>query len=500
MHMKRIILSVALAAATTIGAAAQTPLQQRIENIVKHSPALKGAVVGIAVTDTKGKSLVMYNADQRMVPASNLKLITTGAALNTLGPDYRFKTSIGYTGTIEDGTLNGDLYIIGGGDPTIGVWGFQPYVTDHFEEMAAIVSKVGISRINGRIIGDPRAWEGFLEFGDWTYEDIGTYYGTGSGALNFYKNSIDLIVAAGAEEGAPVQAGQIFPDTPWMHFTNSAFTGKEGTGNSLYLYTTDLAPYSELRGTFALDRASKTEHFANKFGALTCAWYFRKQLNSIGIEVVGDAADIDRGGYIRTSDFVLREKAGEPVVIGTSQSDRLETIVRETNFESDNFYAEALFRTMGEEATGYAVYDSARVAEKSVLKELGLNPDDVTIADGSGLSRSNAVSARFINAFLQAMMSSPAFPAFLASLPMPGEGTLAPVLKNSPHKDRFRLKSGSMGGVLCYSGYILGDDGTPVATVSLMVNGATAKTTQIRRALEDMLGAVIDRFAGQAGE
>lgn len=487
MHMKRIILSVALAAATAIGAAAQPTLQQRIESIIKHSPALKGASVGIAVKDANGKVLAEYNAAQRMVPASNLKLVTTGTALHTLGAGYRFKTAIGYTGTIEDGTLNGDLYIIGGGDPTIGVWGFQQYVTDHFEEMAAIVSKAGIRRINGRIIGDPRAWEGFLEFGDWTYEDIGTYYGTGSGALNFYKNSIDLVVAAGAEEGAPVKAGQIFPETPWMHFTNSAFTGRNGTGNSLYLYTTDLAPYSELRGTFALDRASKTEHFANKFGALTCAWYFRKQLNNLGIEVVGDAADIDRGWYIRTSDFVLREKAGEPVVIGTSKSDRLEAIVKETNFESDNFYAEAIFRTMGEEATGYAVYDSARVAEKSALKNLGLNPDDVTIADGSGLSRSNAVSARFLSNFLQTMTSSPAFPAFLASLPAPGEGTLIPVLKNNPSKNRLRLKSGSMGGVLCYSGYLLNDDGTPVATISILTNGTTAKVSQVRNAIEAIL-------------
>ncbi|MBO4585112.1 MAG: D-alanyl-D-alanine carboxypeptidase/D-alanyl-D-alanine-endopeptidase [Bacteroidales bacterium] len=481
--MKRLLIGLAFLAATTITAAAQTALQQRIENIISHSPALKGATVGVAVKNVNGKVLAEYNAGQRMVPASNLKLITTGTAMHTLGADYRFKTKIGYTGTIEDGTLNGDLYIIGGGDPTIGVE--APFV-----DWIVIVEKAGIRRINGRIIGDPRAWEGFLEFGDWTYEDIGTYYGTGSGALSFYKNSIDLNVAAGAEEGSPVQAEQSFPDTPWMHFTNSAFTGKEGTGNSLYLYTTDLAPYSELRGSFALDRAPKTEHFANKFGALTCAWHFRKQLNDYGIEVLGDAADIDRGGYIRTSDFILREKAGEPVVLGTSQSDKLEAIVKEINFESDNFYAEAIFRTMGEEATGYAVYDSARVAEKSALWKLGINPDDMALMDGSGLSRRNSVSARFIADFLGAMTASPAFPAFLASLPMPGEGTLATMLKNSPHKACFRLKSGSMEGVLCYSGYILGADGTPLASLSILVNGAVAKTGQIRRTLEVLLDAI----------
>ena len=487
MHMKRIILSVALAAATAIGAAAQPTLQQRIESIIKHSPALKGAGVGVVVKDADGAAVVSFNADQRLVPASNLKLITTGTALNTLGPDYRFKTAIGYTGTIgDDGTLDGDIYIIGGGDPTIGAdekdFGRLPYT-----EWMGILLKAGIRAVNGRIIGDSRLWEGHLEFGDWTYEDIGTYYGTGSGALSFYKNSIDLNVAAGAWEGAPVQAEQTYPDTPWMHFTNSGITGKEGTGNSLYLYTTDLAPYSELRGTFALDRAPKTEHFANKFGALTCSYYFYRYLTAQGFKVTGGAADIDATGRIRTSGFVPMEPAGDPEVIGHTESAPLRDIARRTNVESDNFYAEAMFRTLGEETSGYAVYDSARVAEASALRKLGLNPEGAIIMDGSGLSRRNAVSARFINDFLQAMTSSPAFPAFLASLPAPGEGTLAPVLKSNPSRERFRLKSGSMEGILCYSGYLLDAGGTPVATISLLVNGSTAKTTQIRKALEAIL-------------
>ena len=485
--MKRIILGLALAAATSIGTAAQPSLQHRVESIVKRSSALNGAAVGIMVKRLDGTTLAALNADQRLVPASNLKLITTGTALNSLGPDYRFKTAIGHTGTIsDDGTLDGDIYIIGGGDPTIGAdekdFGRLP-----FPEWTGILLKAGIRAVNGRIIGDSRLWEGHLEFGDWTYEDIGTYYGTGAGALSFYKNAIDLNVAAGAVEGAPVQAEQTYPDTPWMHFTNSGITGKEGTGNSLYLYTTDLAPCSELRGSFAKDKSPKTEHFANKFGALTCSYYYYKYLTAQGFKVTGGAADIDAAGRIRTSAFVPMEPAGDPEVIGHTESAPLRDIARRTNVESDNFYAEAMFRTMGEETSGYAVYDSARVAEASALRKLGLNPEGAIIMDGSGLSRRNAVSARFINDFLQAMTSRAAFPDFLKSLPAPGEGTLAPVLKSNPSRERFRLKSGSMEGALCYSGYLLDADGTPVATISLLVNGSTAITTQIRKALEAIL-------------
>ena len=491
--MKRTLIILAILFGSTVIAAAQSPvtaLEQRLRIIVQRSQALGGAAVGVSVRDMSGAEVAGLNSAQRMVPASNMKLITTGTALHTLGAEYRFKTSIGYTGAIDGGTLNGDLYIIGGGDPTTAV--------DNMEEVFAswksILDGAGISRIQGRIIGDQRAWEGFLELGDWTYEDVGTYYGTGAGALNFYKNAIDLKVAAGEAEGAPVQAVQAFPQTPWMHSANSSLTGPEGTGNSLYLYTTDLAPYAELRGSFALDRAPKTEHFANKFGALTCAYYFRKYLSGNGISVTGNAADIDRGGYIREADFTLGEKAGEPKIIGGSRSVRLGDIVRETNFESDNFYAEAIFRTMGEEATGCAVYDSSGVAEKSALKSLGLRTEDLTIMDGSGLSRRNAVSAGLMTRYLNAMACSPAFPSFLQSLPMPGEGTLSSLLKDRPGAARYRLKSGSMEGVLCYSGYLLADDGTPLASVSVLVNGTNAGTAKVRKALEDVLRAIAENL------
>jgi len=477
-----------------VSANAQNRLQQRLSGIVKQNQALSGAVVGISVKDLQGKAIAEYNATTRLTPASNTKLITTGTALHVLGADYRFKTAIGHTGTIEDGTLKGDLYIVGGGDPTVG-WASGPDITPaHFHGWWLLLNKAGIKSIEGRIIGDSRLWEGYLEFGDWTYEDIGTYYGTGAGALCFYENSIDLQVAAGDSIGSPVLAEQTYPETPWMHNTNHGITGPEGTGNSLYLYTTDLAPYAELRGSFALDRAPKTEHFANKFGALTCALYFRNYLNAIGITVKGGAADIDRAGYVRTEEFVPQEKAGEPVIIGAGQSERLAEIARQTNIDSDNFFAEAIFRTMGEEATGCAVYDSARVAEKSALKDLGLNPEDITIMDGSGLSRRNAISPRFFADFLAAMTSSPAFDAFFSSLPTPGEGTLVTLLKGKPAATRYRLKSGSMEGVLCYSGYLLDGSGTPVATVSVLVNGATASTSRVRNALEAVLSTIAEEI------
>ena len=484
----------ALMACVTVQA--QTTLQQKVDQAAGREP-LRSALVGVMVQDMKGNVLAQREAQRRMVSASNMKLVTTGTALHALGGDFRFETGIGYTGTVEDGTLHGDVYIVGGGDPTIGVVDTMAVKPDAlFWRWKSLLKQAGISRIDGRIIGDGRAYEGHLENTTWGYDDTGTYYGAGTSALSFYENAIDYSVSA-ALEGEPVKVAQRYPDTPWMHFTNRSVTGPRGTGNSLYLYTTDLAPYSELRGTFAADRKPKIEHFANKYGALTCAYYFWQNLRSTGWDVSGGYADIDRDGYVRGSDFVPMEKAGSPRVIGTSLSPVLSRIVRRTNVESDNFYAEAIFRQMGEKACGVAVYDSCRVAAREVLEGLFAQAgipaetlDGIYQEDGSGLSRKNLLSPAFMTAYLRSMTRSKAFDAFLTSLPQPGEGTLATVLPKLPaaQKARLRFKSGSMDGVLCYSGYVLDTEGRPTHAFSLMVGGAAVKTSVLR----DILGGLIE--------
>ena len=476
----------------SLGLQAQS-LQQKVDQAVEREP-LKGAVVGVMVQDMEGHVVARREAGRRMVPASNMKLITTGTGLYALGADFRFETGIGITGTVEEGTLHGDVYIIGGGDPTIGVSDTVAVKPDAlFWRWKSMLKEAGISRIDGRIIGDGRAYEGHLENQSWSYDDTGTYYGAGCNALSFYENAVDYAVSAGVE-GEPVKVTQKYPDTPWMHFGNLTLTGPKGSGNSLYLYTTDLAPYAEMRGTYSVERKPKLEHFANKYGALTCAYYFWQNLRATGWDISGGYADIDRGGYVRGKDFVPAYKAGTPRKLGTSQSPVLSKIVRQTNVLSDNFYAEAIFRQMGEKASGIAVYDSCRVAVYDVLESLVPGSlEGLRIEDGSGLSRLNTVSPAFLVDYLRAMARTKAFDAFLASLPKPGEGTLNTLLPKlaDDQKARLRLKSGSMDGVLCYSGYVLDEEGKPSRVFSLMVNGAKAKTAVVREALGALIEAMM---------
>ena len=492
--MYRGFRKVALAAALVVAAgtaAAQTAAWQQsitqfIESQISNGP-LKGAEVGVCAVEIAGqagndgrsngndggKAVVAYNASTRMVPASNMKLVTTGAALRAFGPEYRFKTEIGYTGSIDkDGTLNGDVYIIGGGDPTIGAADTTAYKADAlFWKWKTILSGAGIRRINGNIIGDGSAWEGGLEHPGWEYADTWTYYGTGSSALSFYENTIDLQVSAGAEPGAAVNITQTYPDTPWLHLVNQAVTGPAGTGNSLYLQTSDRDKDAILTGTFAVDRRPKREQASNKYGALTCAHEFYRNLKSTGWEVTGTYGTPDQVG-------------GDGVVkIGHTESPALAQICRRTNYESDNFYAESLLRAMGEAATGIAVYDSCLVAINEVLEDIVPGTaNGIVQKDGSGLSRANAVTPEWMAWYLAAMSGNK---AFVESIPRPGEGTLSTLKNLTPWK--FRFKSGSMGGTLCYSGYVLDEAGNPRISFAVFTNNAAAKASEVRPALESLI-------------
>lgn len=468
-----------------VGAAAQSPAQQYLDGMAGKGP-LEGTLLGVVVRDAGGRTVAQYNQDLRLTPASNTKLITTGCALHAFGPDYRFKTGLGYTGRICDGTLEGDLYILGGGDPTIASADSIAYRPEAlFWKWKTLLKAAGIERIHGRVIGDGTALEGTLEHPSWDYEDVGTYYGAGMNGLCYYQNAIDFDVAAGPEAGSPVQFVQTYPDTPWMQTWNFGITGPAGTGNSLYLYTTDLAPYAQLRGSFALGRRPKTEHFANKYGDLTCAYSFWKNLKETGWEVSGEYARVNRNGRITGPDFVPGEPAGRPTEIGCTESPRLSEIARLTNWRSDNFYAESFLRAMGEAATGNACYDSCLVAVADVLQGLGLPTEGIRLADGCGLSRGNYISARWMTDYLLALQKSPAFDAFLSSLPAPGQGTLSMI--GLPGGERVRMKSGSMAGVLCYSGYILDRRGKPLYTFSILTNNALAPAREVRPVLMGFL-------------
>ncbi len=466
--------------------------QKAIEATIAD-PALSEAVISICAMSGDGQILVDIDADNLLMPASNMKMISTGTALHVLGPDYRFRTGIGYDGEIKEGVLHGDLYITGGGDPLLASKdSIATPVEETFRQWEKMIRDAGIERIDGKIIGDGRFFEGMPEHPSWLWSDIGTYYGSGTSGLMFYENMQSFKVSAGKEEGAPVNISPSYPEAPWMEFRYACTTGKAGTGDQLYMYVSELAPVAEVRGTFGVDRAAKRVDCSNKYPEYTCAAYFRDYLKGRGIMCSGGPADF----RLCTDIAETAPKQEALKMIGHTESPTLKRIAYETNHASNNLYAETMFRMLSKNATGSACYDSAYVALDNILKELKVNHmKGVQIVDGSGLSRQNYISAAFMCSFLEAMMYSPCFEDYISTLPSPGSnGTLAYNMKGSPAevKSRIKVKSGSMNGVRCYSGYIIPEEGCKEDAVifSIMVNNCTSPTWKVRPLLDKIMATL----------
>ena len=374
MRLSKSIFILAVFLLSGLVAAAQVPSAsrkqavksktQRYVELVARNDVLKSSVFGVLAMTEDGDTVAAWNPGQRMIPASTLKLVTTGAALHQLGPDFKYVTKIGYSGSIKGGVLEGDLYIIGGGDPTIA--SKDSIATPRFflfSQWKGFLDAAGIKKINGRVIGDGRYFDGPIEKDTWSYQDVGTAYGAGCDGLCFYENAQDMKVTPGATVGAPVNVVVSFPTSPWMKFNYVCKTSKAGTGDQLYMYASEYVPYAEVRGSFAIDRKAKTEEFANKFGAYTCAYYFCNYLKTKGIEVSQGPADV-RLGRVR-SNLESQEygpyaaKVDGLKVIGSTYSPSLKRIARATNLKSDNFYAETLLRTLGRRMHHSASYDSS---------------------------------------------------------------------------------------------------------------------------------------------
>lgn len=476
----------------SLSAAAQnTPnLQKNIEKVVED-PLLSQALVSICARNGAGETLVDINAEKMLLPASNMKLISTGLALHKLGKDFRYETEIGYDGEIIDGILTGNLYIIGGADPTLASEDqYSAPVDSVFRAWTGMVRDAGISHIEGKVIGDGRYFDPETAESSWMWGDTGTYYGTGASGLVFYENMQSFSVSAGAEVGDPVNIAPTYPVGPWMKFIYSCSTGNPGTGDQLYLYTSDLAPVARMSGTFAVDRAAKRLDCSNKYPEYTCAWYFHKYLSDNGITCTGGVGD--------TRLDLDWEEYGDRCIIGSTSSPTMAEISNWTNHVSNNLYAETLLRTLGKVMTSSSCYDSSYVAADRVMKDLGVDTAyGISLKDGSGLSRLNYVSSDFMCRFLSAMMDSPCFEEYVSGLPSPGsKGTLSANMKDYPGalKARIKVKSGSMNGVRCYSGYISPTEGCreDVIIFSIMTNNCTAPSWKVRNLLDKVMAMLAE--------
>ncbi len=378
--------------------------------------------------NSKTKEIILNDhSDSPQVPASCMKIVTTAAALQLLGPEMRFQTDLEYDGAIDrKGTLHGNLYIHGGGDPCLGSNKIPSVLNweDQIQLWVSAVQKLGIKKIAGKVIGDATLWESALAVPSWNFEDLGNYYGAGASALSFHENYYTLTFKPGAALGSATGILRQDPPLPMIILFNEVTTGPLNSGDCACIYGSEFSLTQRIRGTIPIGVETFSIKGAIPDPAMSCSYLLSQALASSKIKV--DQKDL------------IQSK--ERIVIHTTYSPPLKEIVYWTNQKSINLYAEHLLKKIGETVLNEGSTTAGVKAVTAFWHSQGIDLHGFNMADGSGLSRKNGITAKQLVAILLKMKESPHFPLFLNSLP-----------ETLPH---CKAKSGSMSLIRGYAGFI----------------------------------------------
>lgn len=463
-------------------AGAQTPAPVKW---LLQAPYMRGASFSLVVKDVQeGKTVYSYDTDRLQSPASVLKTVATATALEILGEDYRYPTTLEYDGILESGTLEGNLYIKGSGDPSLGSSHFAPGQNKFLSTWIAALQKAGIKHITGSVISDESIFDTEGVSIKWLREDMGNYYAPGSYGISIFDNMYKLSLQTGAAGTRPVLK-RTEPDIPFIRFKNY-LKAAPVSSDSAYIIGAPLDDVRYLYGVLPANREAYVLKGDIPDPALYLARYLTDQLQQKGIRVDGSPS------CYRIEVEENRWKKGERKEIVTTYSPTLREIASVCNHVSHNLYADALVKTVGlqyKPRRNEMISSFGRGVQvvKEYWEKKGLDVFPLRMNDGSGLAPADKVSAGFMGELLVYMATESAVSdAFIASLPQAGiEGSVRNFLKGSKLQGKAHLKSGGITGVRSYAGYITKDGKT--YAVAVFSNNYSCPMSRMTRALEKLL-------------
>lgn len=450
---------------------------------IDHTSTLQHATWGAYAEYVDNEKVLMdWNGERGLAPASGLKTVTTAAALNDLGPDFRFKTRLYYSGSLsKDGVLHGNIYIRGGGDPTLGsdeVSGSPPLDT-LMKHWVQAIRNAGIHKIDGTIIADHHFFSGNSVPDRWLWMDIGNYYGAGANGLSIHNDQYTLWFRPGAEPGDPAEVLRMDPVIPGLTFKNHMLTGARGSGDHGYIYAAPLQFAAVLRGTVPAGYREFSIKGSIPNPPLFTAQTLHSALENAGITVTGQDSTAEN-----TADYTSM------TLITATISPPLRDIIYMTNKRSINLYAEHLLRMLGLHKLNEGTEEAGIKALYEFLEDEDIFSEGMHLYDGCGMSPSDRITPRTMTEMLAFASRQPWFGDYYRSLAIAGDpddiGYLNNFGKNTLIANNARIKSGLIANVRSMSGYLRDRKGRLIV-FSLIANNYSGSMHDVDRLYEKVL-------------
>lgn len=477
MKYKPIILSFVFFSLAFNAVGQNTDALDKAVKDLSREESLKHSTLAVSVYSIdNNKEVYSFNSQRSVVPASLNKLFTTAVGFDKLGHDFRFKTTIAYSGNLDEGgTLHGDLYIIGGGDPVLGSYRYKQTMPDSlFAEWTRAIKGLGIRAVAGRIYYDESIFDRHPLGDAWQWGDIGNYYGSGVSGLNFHENMFFVYFTPGSRVGTQASISRISPAGLQVHTINEVMTGPAKSGDQVVFYGDPVSTIRTCSGTIPVDSKNFSVRASLPNPAQACAELFTSYLRSHSIQVSGSPSEAGR----RPSDMKTIFEYTSPIYY---------IIAQYTNMTSNNTYAESIFKYLGYRVYGLGTYTNGARVVKEFCQNHRIESSGVKIVDGSGLSATNRVTADFVCRFLVEVSKCSFFTDFHKSLALAGEnGTVKNLLQGLPSNVSVRVKSGTMTGVRAFAGYVTSANGQRYC-FSVICNDYECSGTQMRSKLEKII-------------
>ncbi|MET3537924.1 D-alanyl-D-alanine carboxypeptidase/D-alanyl-D-alanine-endopeptidase (penicillin-binding protein 4) [Chryseobacterium limigenitum] len=434
-------------------------IAQKLDKATKDLMDSSGAVatnLSFYVSDESGNFIYEYQGNKGLSTASTQKIFTAGAALETLGKNYTYKTTSSYSGTISGGNLNGNLFISSNGDPTLGSWRYEAYKPENFKKkFIEAVKKSGITKISGDLIIDDSYFDHQTIPGGWPWDDLGNYYGAGVWGVNWRENQFDININ-----------GTDFKNFSYplegVKWLNDLKTG--GNSDQSLIFTAPHSDVALINGTLPSGKtvtvSGSVPNPPLQLGAEVKDWLKESGIELSGKVVTNSQLELDGKQAL---------KAPKSNTILTYESPTLDKIVYWFLRKSINMYGETFIKTLGKEKKGDPSFKSGVAYLKEFWKSKGINANMINFADGSGLSPQNYVSAKAeVQALLYAKKQA-WFEAYYDGFPTQDNG--------------MKMKSGTMSDTKSFAGYHTSKDGKKYVFSIIINNYQGSGSTELQKIL-----------------